>query len=241
MRGFKHGFNALRYFRYGAIAVAAVLCAPQLASCNLVVDTSTEQCESDADCSTKGSEFAGTVCSEQRVCERLVCSSSAECTARLGVPAVCRPGDNSCAALLTEDCTEIFPEDALGEGETIVLGFMGPLRDQFASVGNPLKQGAELALNEIETRTNGLPAAGGSQQRHLVMLGCHDIDDPERVARHLVDEVQVPAILGPAFSGITVQVTTDVTVPSKVMTISASCGARRLQIPSRPYHSLSSC
>lgn len=220
MRGIKHG---IRIIRYGALALGAALCLPQLTSCNLVVDTSANQCESDRDCAEKGPEFAGTLCSRQKLCERLVCSSSAECSTRLGEPAVCRPSDKACAKLLTEDCTELFPEDALMEGDTIVLGFMGPLRDQFASVGIPLRQGAELALNEIETRTNGLPAAGGSaQQRHLVMLGCHDIDDPERVAEHLVNQVQVPAILGPAFSGITVQVTTDVTVPGNVMTISAS-------------------
>ncbi|MEZ4370263.1 MAG: ABC transporter substrate-binding protein [Polyangiaceae bacterium] len=223
MRGFKHTNTAWRYIRYAALAVGTALLVPQLASCNLVVDTSAEQCETDADCASKGGAFTGTLCSEQKVCERLVCASNSECTSRLGEPAVCRPADNSCAKLLTSDCTEIFPEDALMEGETIVLGFMGPLRDQFASVGIPLRQGAELALNEIETRTNGLPAVGGGgQQRHVVMLGCHDIDDPERVARHLVDDVQVPAILGPAFSGITVQVTTDVTIPGNVMTISAS-------------------
>ncbi|MCA9646035.1 MAG: ABC transporter substrate-binding protein [Polyangiaceae bacterium] len=223
MRSFKHGSAAWKYLRFGALALGSALLMPQLSSCNLVVDTSTEQCESDSDCSAKGGAFTGTLCTEQKVCERLVCSSSAECSTRLGEAAVCRPSDNSCAKLRTDDCTEIFPEDALMEGETIVLGFMGPLRDQFASVGIPLRQGAELALNEIETRTNGLPAAGGSsQQRHLVMLGCHDIDNPEAVAKHLVDNVQVPAILGPAFSGITVQVTTDVTVPANVMTISAS-------------------
>ncbi|MEZ4228181.1 MAG: ABC transporter substrate-binding protein [Polyangiaceae bacterium] len=196
MRADKYGSSGWRYLRLAALALGGALCVPQLTSCNLIVDTSTGEAR---------------------------CSSTAECTSRLGEPAVCRASDNSCVKLKTKDCTEVFPEDALTGGETIVLGFMGPLRDQFASVGIPLRQGAELALSEIETRTNGLPAADGStQQRHLVMLGCHDIDDPEGVAKHLVDDVEVPAILGPAFSGITVQVTTDVTVPANVMTISAS-------------------
>jgi len=204
------------------LALSSAVLVPQLASCNLVVDASADQCETDADCVAKGGDFAGSLCTADHVCGRVSCTSSAQCSRRFGEPGYCRPSDSTCSKLLTEDCTSVFPAGGLDAEDAIVLGFMGPLRDQFASVGIPLKQGAELALNEIETRTNGLPPVGGGPQRHLVMLACHDIDNPTRVARHLVDEVQVPAILGPAFSGITVQVTTDVTVPGQVLTVSAS-------------------
>lgn len=215
--------NARRRASRGAlIALACVVFLPQLASCNLIVDASAEQCETDADCAAMGGAFSGSLCTAKHVCGRASCSSNAQCSQRFGEPGYCRPTDSTCSKLLTEDCTSVFPADGLNAGDAIVLGFMGPLRGQFASVGVPLKQGAELALNEIETRANGLPPVGDGPQRHVVMLACHDLDDPKRAARHLVDEVQVPAILGPAFSGVTVQVTTDVTVPGQVLTVSAS-------------------
>ncbi len=45
---------------------------------------------------------------------------------------------------------------------------------------------------------------------------------PYRAAKHLVDDVQVPAILGPAFSGVAINTAKQITIPSKVLLVSAS-------------------
>jgi branched-chain amino acid transport system substrate-binding protein len=61
-------------------------------------------------------------------------------------------------------------------------------------------------------------------QRHLAMLACDDTaadpaspQRPLQVARHLVDNLQVPAILGPADSKVAIQVITEVTTRADVL------------------------
>ncbi|HSU42152.1 MAG TPA: ABC transporter substrate-binding protein [Polyangiaceae bacterium] len=162
-----------------------------LAGCTLVVDTS----------------------------QREPCSTHAECTARYGEPSACV--ESSCVKLLTEECTQVLPEGVLKEENTILFGFMGALTGDFASYGTPTKEGAELAFDEIQANSNGIPGAAGERQRHVGMLVCDEGTDPKKVARHLAEDVKVPAIIGPSFSGVTLDVL-DVTVPDQTLVISAT-------------------
>jgi branched-chain amino acid transport system substrate-binding protein len=197
------------------------------AACNLIVDTSSEQCDTDRDCAAKGAAFASTFCTSQKVCGPLPCTSSRECTERLGEPSYCRP-DSTCTRVLTSDCFEVVPAGALSADQVILAGFMGPLRDAFASYGGPIRQGAELALNEIKLRGSGLPPTPGGRPRELAMLVCHDNPDDSNqerhldVARHLVNQVQVRTIIGPLYSGPTIAVSRQVTGPAGVLAISPS-------------------
>jgi branched-chain amino acid transport system substrate-binding protein len=52
------------------------------------------------------------------------------------------------------------------------------------------------------------------------MLSCHDIDDSDRVAVHLIETVGVPAIIGPAFSGVTIKTAQAHAIPAGVMIVS---------------------
>jgi len=102
-----------------------------LAGCTLVVDTS----------------------------KREPCSTHAECTARYGEPSACV--ESSCVKLLTEECTQVLPAGVLEEENTILFGFMGALTGDFSSYGTPPKEGAELAFDEIQANSNGIPGVGG--------------------------------------------------------------------------------
>jgi branched-chain amino acid transport system substrate-binding protein len=208
-----------RAVRGTPVALAASLWA---LGCNAVVDTSTEQCEKDADCAAKGPAFAGTFCTAEKVCGALPCTSSAQCSTRLGEPGWCRR-DSTCTKVLTPECTEIVPQGALSKNEVILAGFMGPIKKGHAneSYALPLRQGAEHALAEIEN-VNGLPRVEGGEQRHLAMLVCHDNEKRLEVARHLAHQVKVPVIIGPSFSGVTIAITTDVTIPAGVLALSPS-------------------
>jgi hypothetical protein len=42
------------------------------------------------------------------------------------------------------------------------------------------------------------------------------------VARHLIEEVRVPAIIGPAFSGVTLDGAAEVAIPEGALLLSAS-------------------
>lgn len=211
--------------------IMAVVGSWLLSGCNALVDTSTEQCKTHADCTNKGGGFADTFCSADKICRplSLPCTTSRDCSYRLGEPGYCRP-DRVCTPVLTPDCTQVVPEDALSQDHVILAGFMGPVQGPFATHGTPLRQGAELALNEIETQMNGVPGADSGPQRHLAMLVCHDTPDdlntlgrPMDVARHLVNTVRVPAIIGPSKIPTNVtDVITEVTSLGGVLTISPS-------------------
>lgn len=199
--------------------------------CNALVDTSTAQCNTHADCTKKGDGFAETFCSTEKICRplSLPCATSRDCSQRFTAPGYCRP-DGVCTPVLTDECREVVPEGALSREHVTLVGFMGPVRDRFASNGVPLRQGAELALEEIETLAKGIPGLDTGPQRHLAMLVCHDTPEgldtlgrPMNVARHLVDTVGVPAIIGPSKNPAdAIDVITDVTTPAGVLTLSPS-------------------
>jgi branched-chain amino acid transport system substrate-binding protein len=169
--------------------LAAGLVVP-LAGCTLVVDTS----------------------------KREPCTSHAECTSRYGEPSMCV--ESSCVKLLSQECSEVVPEGLLEHDDVILYGFMGVLRGASADYGTAAKEGAELAFDEIETQTGGIPGAEGEpRQRHVGMLVCDHGSNPKEVARHLVEDVKVPAIIGPSFSGVALKVL-EVTVPSQTLLFS---------------------
>src|SRR6266511_737317 len=203
---------------------ALLACSLGATGCDLIVNTKDTQCDTDADCAARGPQFAGTMCTSKKVCGREPCTTSHECVEILGEPSYCR-SDLTCTRLFTEDCKAVVPAKALDEDELILIGYMGPLVGENASYGLPTKEGAELAIDEIEHSVHGLLPVDGGSQRHLGMLVCdddHDGQSGQRPAHHLVDDVQVPAIIGPAYSRITVAVTTEVTIPANVLVMSAS-------------------
>lgn len=161
--------------------------------CSAIVDTDSDQCASTSDCLSKGGAFSTSICSPEKVC----------------VP------------LQTEDCLYLAPEGAPIKDDTLVFGFMGPLVGEYASNGIPQWEGVQLALDEFNKGANGLPLPDGTT-RSVVVIGCHDFDDHIGVAKHLVHGVGVPAILGPAFSGITLDVATEVAVPGNTLLFASS-------------------
>jgi branched-chain amino acid transport system substrate-binding protein len=230
----------------GRALLALGLSASAAASCTVLVYDDAEQCASDDDCAFLG---AGYLCNPDMICARGLCATNADCeaaglagyacgsdgtcqppgaacqtaqqciAAANGAPAACVQG--SCVTLTNEYCQEVVPASAIGDDDTIYIGWMGPLTGDFESIGVPIKQSVELALEEFDVYANGIPG-GTTGKRRVAMIACHDLDDHLAVARHLAEVVKVPAIIGPAFSGITLDVTTDVTIPAGTLVISAS-------------------
>ena len=154
--------------------------------------------------------------------DREGCTTSKECTTRFGEPSACV--NAQCSKLLTPECTEVWPANAMSQDNVMLIGFMGALAGDFASYGTPTKEGAELALKEIEVLGNGLsaPTSSNTGQRHLAMLICDHSSDPSRVARHLVEAANVPVIIGDSFSTATLKMFDSVARPAGVLVLSPS-------------------
>jgi serine/threonine protein kinase/ABC-type branched-subunit amino acid transport system substrate-binding protein len=153
-----------------------------------------------------------------------VSSAPAGCTGVRSCPDrhVCRAG--ACVALTSPDCFEVVGDwtndDAVFIGEIARLDASdaGGLRTSSPDI----HRSVELALREISQTAVGLPGGPRGKPRPLVLVKCSQLTDPLRAARHLVDVVQVPAILGPANSGPALKVAQEVTLPKGVLLLSYS-------------------
>jgi ABC-type branched-subunit amino acid transport system substrate-binding protein len=189
--------------------------------CTILSAPDTEQCDKDADCASLGAQFEGFVC-KQHVCVETAtrCATVSDCNKAEGA-ALSTCVEGQCVQLTSEDCPEVVPADAVRDG-TIFIGSMGPLKGEYVGNGLPIALGATLALEELDERANGIPIGEDGERRRIAMIKCHDLDDPIRVAKHLIEKVRVPAIIGPAFSGVTLNVAAEVSIPAGTLLLSAS-------------------
>lgn len=250
MRNLLDTGRATRPMAAGALAIAALLVTFAPSACSVVVDGSSEQCDTDDDCA----DLAGTLCQKhicttpdtpcasnldcagvpggaclESVCKANVntCETTKECIDKNGENFICkRPvtGIRECVSLLNEDCT-LVEGDATSE-DAVFIGSVLPIADKNDDTGSSTQNGARLALNEIQGNAGGLPAvAGGAGRRPLVLVSCNDGSDKDqavRAATYLVDTIGVQTIIGAAFSGISVAVANTVTIPNGVLLMSAS-------------------
>lgn len=113
-------------------------------------------------------------------------------------------------------CAKLGPTE---DASAFVVGAILPFEGEYASIGLPMRNAVELAVIDI----NEWGGVGGGRQ--LAVVACDssgNTDQALEAARYLVDGVGVPAIIGPAFSGAFIEVSTRVTIPANVLTISPS-------------------
>jgi len=144
------------------------------------------------------------------------CNSTEAC----GSGSTCVEG--ICLPLLNEQCAStIGPWE---DEDAIRLGMIGPLSGLNAESGLYAALAVELALTEI----NNLGGVGGHQNRPLAVLSCDDQGDPElgvQAAEHLAERVKVPAIIGPAYSKVTLEVAEQVAIPQEILILAYSSTA----------------
>ncbi|MGZ3420632.1 MAG: hypothetical protein ACXVEF_10450 [Polyangiales bacterium] len=203
-----------------ALSFALLLTATP--SCSVILNTTADQCSSDADCVAKGAGFENNVCGPQNTCV-FACTKNRDCMDRLGVDAICHASDRTCTALKSQDCQTLHMDPGDLDRDPVILGILLPVTGENAKSMVPPENAIELARREIMQAAEGLPPlASGGKPRPLVFLTCTDADDPIRAARHLSEVVRVPAMIGPAFSGVTTTVAKEVTIPDKVLVMSPS-------------------
>lgn len=204
--------------RAARAALLALLALPS-ASCTLIIDRSPAQCESDADCAG----FAGTVCSAEQVCVEPPCATHQDCTALLGPYHVCRHEAGVCADLRSTECAVV--EGDYTNDDAFLFGVVVPTEGEAAQTGRSLTNAVRLALREFEQTANGLPPKpGATARRPLAFVGCNDNGDADTAvaaAQHLTS-LEIPAIIGAAFSGITIKMATEATIPAQTLLISPS-------------------
>ncbi len=194
-------------------ALTLLATVPLLGSCSLALEF--EQCTSNEDCARFDEAL---VCNEDKVCvstdEAAADCSNVRCAAE-DPNSVCGAA-GTCVSVASPECTSIeLPQN---RENMVLLGSIQPTTGDASSAGIPQENAVKLALQEFNE-------SGLLGDLRFGLVGCDSAGDLERgvaAANHLTSTVGVPVIVGPAFSGIFLEVTTTVTVPAGVMTISGS-------------------
>ncbi len=194
-------------------APLALLCGLGGAACNSITKLDSYTVGPD----TLGSDHAA------------ACVSNAECTddatSAAGssdpVPAVCVKSTGHCVKLLSDDCTTITG-DYTSE-DAIVIGSLFSTVGAQAATNIQRQQSAMLAVTQIND-VGGVPSNSGVPHK-LVLVSCDESTNLARAGGHLVDELKVPAIVGPNTSQDTLDLSMQVSVPGDTVVMSPTAVA----------------
>jgi branched-chain amino acid transport system substrate-binding protein len=159
------------------------------------------------------------------------CETNAECIEELSASAgvetlgVCVKPEGKCVALLTEDCDAITGDP--NQEDVIVLGSLFSTKGAQAETNKQRQQSAMLAVTEINS-LGGIPNPSGGT-RELVMVSCNETEGAwKRAGDHLVNQLHVPAIVGPNTSQDTIDVSTQISVPGGTVMMTPSAVASEI-------------
>lgn len=187
-------------FFMGCLTLCAVV------NCSFITNHDATQCKTTPDCTARGPEFKGLICSDQGVCVKEGgCGSNQECiTANGGKPFICRKADRTCISLETEACKPTLAEPGdVANDDTVWLGSILPITGDDSGFGLSLQASIDLARQEWRDVAKGLaPVSLGGNRRPIAVVACDQEKNPEAIANYLVNDLKVPAIMGPAYSSI---------------------------------------
>lgn len=205
----------------GLLLTAGLLAG--LPSCSFVVDTNANQCETDADCANRP---GGGTCNAEKLCVTGTdvpdCSTNQECINK-DPNTICRKSDFTCVPVRTLECTTV--DGDLSRDDAFMFGSVLPLTGPDEIFGKPVELAIQLALANIKNELTGIPTTTAGVNRPLLYIGCDDKSDLTdetqiKAAQHLAEVLQVPAIIGEAFSGSTIAIAQEVTIKNGTLLIS---------------------
>ncbi|MCK6586260.1 MAG: ABC transporter substrate-binding protein [Polyangiaceae bacterium] len=215
------GSSRTRAFTQCAGLLLAAGLLTGLPSCSFVVDTNANQCEADADCP------AGATCDvAQKLCvaggTQQECTTNQDCISK-DPNTICRKSDFTCVLVRTPECATV--DGDLSRDDAFMFGSVLPLTGPDEIFGKPVELAIQLALADIKNELTGIPSSTVGVNRPLVYIGCDDKSDltdetQVKAAKHLAEELQVPAIIGEAFSGSTITIAQEVTIKNGTLLIS---------------------
>ena len=125
--------------------------------------------------------------------------------------------------MTSEDCSEVMIPDGVDLDDIVLLGSVLPITPPYDSIGEPFRNSIELAVREF----NFAISENFPNNRQVLWINCESSGTSEkgvRAAEHLRD-LGVPAIVGPVFSKVFIDMLEQVTRDAKIFNISPSATA----------------
>ncbi|NVB42704.1 ABC transporter substrate-binding protein [Pseudenhygromyxa sp. WMMC2535] len=175
-------------------------------------DTESDTADTESDTADTGTETGTTLCSTHTECvaahtENWLCGCAGECI-----------------EALTPECQIIKWPDDTPQDNVVFVGSIMPTSPPFDSLVLPIQNAMQLAFEDFNDETQ---LADGQK---IAWVGCDSQGGSAAVtaAHHLVDEICVPAIVGPVFSESVIAVAEEVTVPGGVFLISPTATSKKI-------------
>ncbi len=130
--------------------------------------------------------------------------------------------DSECVTIKSQDCDQVVIGTEAREAKTLVLGAVLSKSPPYTNIGPPLEKSIRLAVKEFNS-AGGLP--DGSR---IVLVTCDDAGNAtqaQRAARHLIENLKSPALIGPLLSTPFIDVVTSVARPSGTYMITPTASA----------------
>ena len=130
--------------------------------------------------------------------------------------------DSTCVSLLSMECQTLQYADDVDRDNVVFLGSIYPTGEVFASLVQPLENASQLAIEDFNSETTL------QGDRQIAWVGCDSTAGATaatNAAQHLIDNVGVPAIVGPVFSESVLAVANEVTIDAGVFLITPTASA----------------
>ncbi len=172
---------------------------------------------------------------EGKGCVKTGCTSSAECVAEHdGKPAVCRKDTGTCVNLETDLCRVLADKSEIENDTTIWVGAMYPYGPKGSTYGKQAARAVELARKDFKDMGGIPPLAVGGKPRPLGLILCDDSETPEPAARHLVDALNIPVIIGFARSKEVLDLANTFFLPKGVFALASNTASMLVDIHHAP-------
>ena len=162
-------------------------------------------------------------CTTNRQCSERLAAQTGEDASGGGTPALCVPSTGQCVGLLSEDCHRVTGDYT--DDRAIVIGSLFSLSGPQANTNLARQQSAALAIEEINA-VGGIPVgATSADSRPLVLVSCDESVELLRAGRHLIEELHVPAIVGPNTSQDTLDLSNKLSIGAHTVVLSPTAVA----------------
>jgi ABC-type branched-subunit amino acid transport system substrate-binding protein len=139
------------------------------------------------------------------------------------MPAICLRSEGRCVELLTEDCNHITGD--YRDDDAIFIGTLLSTVGVQSATNLQRQQAAALAVEQINAVGGIPPAVAGGMARPLVSVSCDEVKNLMRAAKHLVEDLHVPAIVGPNTSQDTLDLSNGLTIQSGTVLVTPTAVA----------------
>jgi len=143
------------------------------------------------------------------------CRAALDCAGPPDATMTCR-ADGRCVRMDSEDCSVLASAADVASRDTVWLGAMFPTKGPDAEAfGAACVNALDVARRDFADVSGG----AGSQRRRFALVACDDSADASRAAKHLVDDVRAPAVIGFRTSKEVIDLSTSIFLPSATMVV----------------------